>query len=178
MIYCIGEETGTYVHDRCISQARPIKGPEYKLRIHWVPRSAQTVHSKSKAMTCLRITLIDVKGSLFLSKSEGNALLPGFLPIYRMCFEPFRVLCRLDTVSIDVFSGQISSVIAHTAGYTSSQLCPISARTLSSLTTTAELALCTTYPGFVSWKNPFVIAYCMIRLVRSSSRPISLATSA
>ena len=102
-MYCIGVETGTYVHNSCISKARPIKSPEYKLRIHRTSRSAQKAHSKSKAMTCLRIFLIDVEGSLFLSKSESKALLPGFLPIYRMRFEPLRVPCRLEhTVSIPV----------------------------------------------------------------------------
>ena len=72
-------------------------------------------------MTYLRFTIIEVKASLFLSKSEGNALLPGFLPIHRMSFEPFRVLFGLDTLLIDLFFGQVLLVMAHTAEYDSSQ---------------------------------------------------------
>ena len=178
MIYCMGKKTGTYVHDSCISNARPIKSPDYKFRIHWAPRSAQTAHGKSKAMANLRLTIIEFKAGLFHSKSESKALLPGFLSIHRMSLEPFRVLFRLKTMLVDPFFGKILLVMAHTAEYDSSQKCPIIARSLSSLATAAELALCTTYPGFVSRKNPVVIACCMTRVVRSSSRPIFLATSA
>ena len=178
LICCIGGKKGTYVHDSCVSNARPIKSSEYKLRIHWGPGSAQTAHRKSKAMASLRFIVIELKARLFLSKSEGEALLPCFLPIYRMFFEPFRILLGLDAILADLSFGQTLSVMAITASYDSSQKCPIIARSLSSLATAAELALCTTYSGFVSWKNPAVIACCMTRLVRSSSRPIFLATFA
>ena len=50
-------------------------------------------------MACFRIILENVKGRLFLAKSEGKALLPGFLPVYRMLFKPFRVPCRLESLS-------------------------------------------------------------------------------
>ena len=53
-------------------------------------------------MTCFRIVLENVKGRLFLAKSEGQALFPGFLSIYRMLFEPFRVPCRLDRLLINI----------------------------------------------------------------------------
>ena len=60
-------------------------------------------------MTCLRVILIDVKGRLFLSKSKGKALFPGFLPIYRMRFEPLRVPCRLVMLSTYLFSDSFVS---------------------------------------------------------------------
>ena len=94
------EETGTYIHNSCISEARPIESPEYELRIHWTSRSAQRAHSKAKAVTCFRIILENIKGRLFLSKSESQALFPRFLSIYRVLFEPFRVLCCLEVLSI------------------------------------------------------------------------------
>ena len=54
----------------------------------------------------------------------------------------------------------------------------MTAFSFSSLAMAADWALCMTCPSFVSAKKPFVIAYCMIRLVRLSSRPTVFAISA